>query len=171
VLAIASFFSRLLNSAVVEETAAGLSIRSAPGRYGWWLIAFALLLVAGWFCRRRRIGGNLAHGVFYASFTIPVIIVPGIALESIRASRTELTVRTGFWFSPTVKRISLSDLESITERRQAVRQRGLPREDTYWHFRYQDGKRRSLRLSDLLAANRTAAADYLRRQGIPFFVE
>ena len=167
----AAFLSRVFGSAVIEENAGGLSIRSAPGRYAAWLLACALLLAVTWFCRRRKVGGNLAHGAFYASFAIPIIIVPGIALESVHASRAELTVRTGLWFSPTVSRIPLSDIESITERRKAVRQRGLPRQETYWRFRYRDGKERSLQLPDLLAAHHAATADDLERQGIPFFAE
>jgi hypothetical protein len=171
ILLVAASFSRLFASAVIEEDAGGLSIRSAPGRYAAWLLAFALILAAAWFCRRRRIGGNLAHGAFYASFAIPVIVVPGIALESVHVSRSELAVRTGLWFSPTVTRISLSDLESVTERSAAVRQRGLPRSDTYWRFRYRDGRERSLKLPDLLVAHGDAAGGYLRRQGIPFNAE
>ena len=171
VLLAAGFLSRLFGSAVIEDGPGGLSIRSAPGRYAAWVLAFAVLLAVTWLCRRRRIGGNLAHGAFYASFAIPIIIVPGIALESVHASRAELTVRTGLWFSPTVSRIALTDIESITERRKAVRQRGLPRQDTYWRFRYRDGKERSLQLPDLLNAHRAATAAYLERQGIPFLAE
>ena len=170
-LLLAAFLSRLFASAVIEEDAGGLSIRSAPGRYAAWVLAFGAILAAAWFCRRRRIGGNLAHGAFYASFAIPIIVVPGIALESVRVSRSELVVRTELWFSPTVARIDLSGVDSVTEGSAAVRQRGLLRRDLYWRFRYRDGKERSLKLPDRLVAHRDATADYLRRQGIPFRTE
>ena len=167
----AASLSRIFASAVIEEDAGGLSIRSAPGRYVAWLLAFAVILAAAWFCRRRRIGGNLAHGAFYASFAIPLIVVPGIALESVQVSRAALSVRTGLWFSPTVTRIPLSVIESVTERSAAVRQRALPRRDTSWRFRYRDGKERSLKLPDLLMGHRDATVDCLRRQGIQFAEE
>ena len=170
-LLMAAFLSRLFASAIIEEGPAGLSIRSAPGRYAAWLLAFVVILAAAWFCRRRRIGGNLAHGAFYASFTIPIIVVPGIALESVHVSRSELVVRTGLWFSPTVTRIALDGIECVTERSAAVRQRGLPRRDTQWRFRYADGRGRTLKLPDLLMAHGETAAGYLRRQGIPFIAE
>ena len=171
ILFVAALLSRLFASAIVEEDAGGLSIRSAPGRYAAWVLAFGIILAAAWFCRRRKLGGNLAHGAFYASFAIPIIVVPGIALESVHVSPSELVVRTGLWFSPTVTRISLDGIESVTERSAAVRQRGLPRRDTYWRFRYRDRKERSLKLPDLLMANGDAAVVYLRRQKIAFLAE
>ena len=171
ILLVAAFLSRIFASAIVEEDAAGLSIRSAPGRYAVWVLAFAVILGAAWFCRRRRLGGNLAHGAFYASFAIPVIVVPGIALESVSVSRDGLTVRTGLWFLPTVTRISLQGIESITEQSAAVRQRGLPRRDTHWRFRYGNGSERTLKLPDLLMAHGDAAVGYLARQGVQFVAE
>ena len=167
----AAFLSRFFASAHIEEGAGGLSIRSAPGRYAAWLLAFGVILAAAWFCRRRRIGGNLAHGAFYASFAIPIIVVPGIALESVRVSRSELVVRTGLWFSPTVTRIALDGIESITERSAAAPQRGLPRRETFWRFRYGDGKERTLKLPDLLMVHGETAAGYLTRQGVRFIPE
>jgi hypothetical protein len=171
ILLVAAFSSRLLTVAIIEEDAGELSIRSAPGRYAGWIMAFVLILAVAWLCRRRRIGGNLAHGAFYASFAIPAIVVPGIALESVHVSRAELMVRTGLWFLPTVTRLPLTDIASITEESAAVRQRGLPRRDTHWRFRYRNGRERSLQLPDLLVAHRDATAGYLRRQGIPVGAE
>ena len=136
-----------------------------------WLLAFVALLSVSWYLRKRKLGGNLAHGAFYASFAIPLIVVPGIALESVHIGCDELTVRTGLWFAPTVRTISLSGARAVVERRQAVQQRRASREDTYWRIEYGEGEPRSLHLPDLLTANRAAAADFLRRCGLTYTVE
>ncbi len=87
-------------------------------------------------------------------------------MESVRVSSTGITIRTGFWFWPTAYVISFSDLESVTERTEAVTQRALPRYDTFWYFRYRSGQQRRLDLPDLLDANRQVVIEYLRRHGI-----
>lgn len=165
------WYARVFGGAIVEESAAGLSIASAPGRYVTWALAFLMLFLGAWWCRRRKLGGNLAHGAFYASFVIPLLILPGIALESVHLSSEELSIRTGLWFAPTTHRIPITGVVSVSEQERAVQQRRVAREDVFWRFLYRDGTKRSLRLPDLLEANRALAIDHLRRLGIAFAVE
>jgi hypothetical protein len=162
----ANAYGQLLSAAIVAETADGaLDIHSAPGRYVAWLVVFAVLTpLAGW-CWRRGIGGNLAPGVFFASFLIPMIVVPGMATESIRVTPDRLSIRTGFWFAPTRYTISLTDLDGVVETVETVAQRGPIRHETYWEFRYRSRRPYRLNLPDLLEANRGPIADYLRRHG------
>jgi hypothetical protein len=166
-LALASAYNRLFGSASVTETLDGhLLIQSAPGRFIAWGVAFAVLLPLSLWCWRRHIGGRLAPGFFFASFAIPLIIIPGIATESVRVSPEALIVRTGFWFSPTEFRVSLPEVETIVERHEVVPQRRARREETIWEFHERSGKVRRLQLPDLLEANRGAASEYLRARGI-----
>jgi len=60
-----------------------------------WGPGLVVLLVSRW-CWNRRIGGRYPPGVFFASFAIPLIVVPGIALESVRVAPDRLSIRTGF---------------------------------------------------------------------------
>jgi hypothetical protein len=163
---LATVFEQLFTSATVEVLSDGsLLIQSAPGRYVAWAFAFIVVMPLSAWCWRRRIGGRFAPGVFFASMLIPVIVIPGIAGESIHVSPDVLVVRTGFWFAPTVYEVSLRDLVVVTERDQAVAQRGMARQDTFWHFRYVSGKTESLNLPDLFAANREQVASYLVEHG------
>ena len=165
----ASLYDELFGAASVSEAADGsLSIRSAPMRYAVWILAFVIAAPASWWCWRRRMGGNLAPGFFFASFLVPIIVVPCIALESVRVTPTALTIETGFWFSPTVRQIRFSALESVTEQNEKVPGQRIfrARHDTVWYFRYRSGENRRLVLSDLLDANRTQVIEYLRRHGI-----
>ena len=166
---VASLYGDLFSSASVKELADGsLEITSAPGRYIFWMVALMILLPVSWWCWRRRIGGRLAPSVFFASILIPLLIVPGIARESVHVSTAGLTIRTGFWFAPNIREFPFTNIESIVERTEKVEQRRLPREDTMWHFHYRTGKPESLVLSDLLDANRAPVIEYFRRHRIPF---
>jgi hypothetical protein len=71
----------------------------------------------------------------------------------------------GLLVAPTIYDVSLRDLVVITERDQSVAQRGMPRQDTFWHFRYVSGETQSLNLPDLFAANREQIASYLVEHG------
>lgn len=164
---LAGIYAHLFSTASVAELGDGsLQIQSAPGRYLAWILAFVIVLPASWWCWHRRVGGRIAPSAFFASFLIPLIVVPGVALESVRVSPAGLTIRTGFWFSPTVHSISFSDLESITQRSEAVNQRLVPRHDTFWHFRYRSREQRDINLPDLLDAHRHTVIEYLHRHGI-----
>lgn len=163
----ANIYETWFASASVRELADGsLEIQNSPGNYVAWILAFVIVVPVSWWCWRRRLGGRWAPSVFIASFVIPLIVVPGMAMESILISPTALTIRTGFWFSPTITEVPLSGLVSFAERSEAVSQRGVPRRDTFWHFRYQSGQQRRIDLPDLLDANRAQALEYLCRHGI-----
>src|SRR6266404_2465731 len=163
---LATLSAGLFASASVTLDAAGcLNIRSAPGRYVAWIVAFLVVLGISAWCWRRHIGKHFAPGFFFASFVIPLVVVPGIATESVRVAPNNLTIRTGFWFSPTIHQIQLAGLEAIIEQKEAVAQRGLPRQDTFWYFRYKSGDQRRINLPDLLDANRDRVIVYLREHG------
>lgn len=165
-LILATLAERLFASASVTLAADGsLNIQSAPGRYAAWLAAFIVILPLSAWCWRRHIGGHFAPGFFFGSFVIPLIVVPGIATESVRVAPDALTIRTGFWFSPAILQIPLSGLEAVIEQEEAVAQRGLPRHDTFWYFRYHSEGQRRIDLPDLLDANRDQVIMYLRKHG------
>lgn len=137
-------------------------------RYVMWILAFIVVAPVSWWCWRHRIGGRLAPGFFFASFLIPVLIVQGIALESVRVTPAALTVDTGLWFLPTTHEIRLSGLESVTEQIEAKsgRRRFGSRTDTVWYFRYRTGEECRLVLSDLFDANRGRVVEHLRCRGL-----
>ena len=152
--------------AVITTTSeGGLAIHSAPTRYVGWVLAFAILLPLSWLCWRRKVGGTLAPGMFFACFTIPVIVVPGIALEHIDVSASGLSISTGFWFSPTHRMIRLDGLRELEERSERIAQRRADRRDLVWIFHFQSGTSARLKLPDLLAANRKPVLEFLRKQG------
>lgn len=162
----ASLYGQLFSSATISHAADGaVIVHSAPGRYVAWLAAFLVLLPVARWCWRRGIGGPFAPGVFFASFTIPLIVLPGIAIESVRVSPDSIVTHGGLWHSPTHRHFPLSDLESIVETKEPIAQRGFQRRDTFWEFRYRSSPSRRLKLSDLLDANRTHIIEYLRQHG------
>ena len=169
-LLFASLFEQFFESGLVSHAADGsLWIHSAPERYVAWVVAFMVAApLSGW-CWRRRIGGRFAPGIFIASFFVPLIVVPGMALESIHASPDSLSIRTGLWFAPKIDEVPLSGVESISERVEAVEQRAFPRHDTFWYVRYRSGNERRINLTDLFEGNRTVVAEYLRQHGIEIF--
>jgi len=152
-----SWFSTGTGTQLVDGV---LQIESAPGRYIAWIAAFVILCPLSWWCWRRRFSGHLAPSVFLASFLIPLIVLPGIAVEKVHVSPTKLSVHTGFWFSPTVNEVSLANLESIAERSDSFRNQ------TFWYFRYNSGEQAVLDLPDLLKAHRAEVTNYLGSRGV-----
>ncbi len=163
-----NLYNRWFAAASITQAADGsLTLQSAPGRYVVWVVAFIVVMpLAGWFWR-KKIGGRYAAGVFFASFMVPLLIIPGMAAESIHVAPDALTMRGGIWFAPTVYRISLDHLEAIVNIEEEVAQRKVSRKDAVWEFRYRDREPLRLKLSDLLDANRAPVLEYLRRHGIP----
>ena len=139
-----------------------LSIHSAPGRYLVWIVAFFVVLPLSRWCWRRRIGVRYARAVFFASFAIPLIVVPGLATESIRITPVSITMRGGLWFSPNIQEISLSGLEVIIDKGGG----GVASDRaTMWEFRYRSGSKREIILSDLFESNRGVVVEFLRKNG------
>jgi len=125
-LLVATLSEQIFTSATIAESAdGGLTIHSAPGRYIVWVIAFLVVLPLSAWCWRRRIGGRYAPSVFFASFAIILIVVPGIAMESVHVAPDALSIRTGLWFAPTDYRIPLTDLAGVIESEEAVASEAL----------------------------------------------
>lgn len=131
---------------------------------GSWL--FLVILPVSYWCWRKRIGGHLAPSIFFASLTIPLLIVPGIAREAIRVTSDGISIHGGIWFAPEDRHISLAKIDSIIETLEDVPQRGASRWDRFWEFRYRSAPPQRLHLSDLFGANRDQVARYLRWHGI-----
>lgn len=164
----AGLYDALFSSARVIERADALTIVSAPGRTIAWIVAFLVLLPVSLWCWRRRIGGHLAPGVFFASFTIPLIVVPGIATESIEVSPSRIALRTGFWFAPTRRVVALTGVTEIVEKVRRVARRRASRRDRLWEFHYRDARPARLALTDLFDAQREHVVRYLRAHGVRF---
>ena len=167
VVLLASLWSDWFASASITHTPDGsLVVASAPGRYVAWVVAFVVMFLGGGWCWRRGIGGRFAPSLFFASFALPLIVVPGIATEFVRVSPNALTFQTGFWFSPNTQTIPLAGVVEVIERSEDIAQRSAARQDTFWYFVYPDGQQRSVHLSDLFEANREQIAARLRQVGI-----
>jgi hypothetical protein len=132
----------------------GVLLTSAPVRFAAWIAIFLLVMPISFWLWRRRIGGKYPPGAFIVSFFIPLFVVPGIAMESVRLTRADLVVRTGFWFAPTVRTFPLEGLREIGE------------SDRIWSFRYASGRSSRLHLPNLLEDNRPPIVDALRSRGV-----
>jgi hypothetical protein len=152
----ATIYGWLFSQGVVTETAdGGLIIESAPGRYIGWTVAFIIAMpISFWLWRRGR-AGRFAPVIFFTSFAIPLIVLPGIASESIRVTPISLTIQTGFSFSPTIMQFSLNDLESVIESEEEIKQKYISRTATFWEFKYKSSPSDSYDLNDVLIQTRT----------------
>ena len=139
-----------------------LLLQSAPERYIVWIAVFLLVAPIAFLLWRRGIGGRYPPGAFIVSFFIPLIVAPGIAMESVRVTSDALVLKTGYWFAPHVKSFSFQGLERIDEGTN-VRVNG--QSDLLWTFRYGTDSRR-LNLPDLLESNRPPVVEALRRRGV-----
>jgi hypothetical protein len=160
--------SSFLNLATITLEADRLAVHSAPGRYVVWLIAFVVVAPVAFVLWRKNIANRITCSVFFASLLIPVIVVPGIACESIDASPSELSVRTGFWFAPTLHEYELTGIEGIREEEVEVRQRAMDRTDVRWVMTWPGGRARTLSLNDLFRENRAAIREHLEKHGVKF---
>ena len=136
-----------------------LLLTSAPERFVAWAVIFVVVAGLSAWLWRRGIGGNIPPGAFLVSWMIPLVFIPGIAMESVRVSDDALAIRTGYWFAPTLMRYPLAGLAGIEE---GSTLRGDPR----WTFRY-GTKVRTLTLPNLLDSNRAPVEAALQERGIP----
>ena len=139
-----------------------LLLQSAPERYLAWSLVFMIVMLGGWFLWRRRILGHLPRNAFIASWFIPSLVLPGIAMDSTRLTADALVVKTGYWFAPSRESFPLKGLEQIEEEVEG------PKERLYWRFRYGDRSRR-LNLPDLLEDHRPPVVAALEARGIKVF--
>lgn len=164
---LASAYGQLFSSATVSENADGaLVVQSAPGRYAGWIVAFFIVALVSRWCWRRRLYKHFAPAVFFASFAIPLLVVPSIARESVRVSDDALSIRTGLWFAPVERHLTFEGLEAIIETDEEVSQRHVSRSDTVWEFRFRSGAPLRLVLPDLLDENRAVVVERLGKHGV-----
>lgn len=158
--------TELFSSAAAEYSADGMILRSAGVRYVVWAILFVVLAGPALWCWWKRVGVRLAMIVGLTSLAIPLIVLPGLATERIEIGPKTMVVTTGFWFRPTQHTLAVEGLLAITERTEVVRQRGGERTFRSWVFHYGSNFTRSLRLSDMLYANRATVLEFFRKRGI-----
>jgi hypothetical protein len=171
-LSLASAYGQLFSSATVSETADGVwVVQSAPGRYVGWIVAFFIVALVSRWCWRRRIYKHFAPAAFFASFAIPLLVVPSIATESVRVSAEVLSIRTGLWFAPVERQIMLASLDTIIETDEEVAQRHVSRSDTVWEFRFRSGDPLRLVLPDLLDEYRGIVGERLSKHGVQVRVQ
>jgi len=144
-----------------------LVIQSAPSRYVVWGLTFLVVAGVSFVLWRKKVFKQFAVIFFFTSFVIPLIILPGFAIDSVRINPSRLLVRTGFWFAPKVSNYSLEGLTGIHEHTKPVK--GAGEQNLFWTFYWKDGRSEDLDLPDLFTANRQAAADYLANHGVNVF--
>ena len=163
------FYDRWLSSANVTETAEGLLlITSAPGRYAGWAAVFLVMMPLMRWLRRRGIGCPFSTGFFWASFMIPLIILPMLALESVLISPQRIEYKTGFWFAPTVSEINLAGLKEIQQEDPALNLTQHGYQELRWVLHYRSGKTHRWDPPDLFEGNRAEIRHYLSERGIRF---
>src|SRR5436190_9481149 len=93
-----------------------LLIQSAPSRYIAWGLTFLIVAGLSFLLWRKNIFKPFGGILFFTSFVIPLIVLPGFAIDSVRFSPKHLSLRTGFWFKPTHHHYSLEGLTAVIER-------------------------------------------------------
>ena len=159
-------FESFSSAAIEVGTDGALVVRSALLRYIVWSAAFVVVAPTAWYCWRKRIAARVAAVVGITSLVVPTIVMPGFAVERVVITDREMSLTTGFWFSPTRKSISLQDVRVIEERLMSVRQRAVDRKEWFWIFHYGAQAPKRLKLPDLLASNRATVLAFFRKRGI-----
>jgi hypothetical protein len=164
---VGSIFHALSAGRVALQPDGSLLIQSAPSRYVASTVIF--LLVAGvclilW---RKDIAKRFAVIFLCASLVVPLIVLPGFAVDSVRLTPEQLWVQTGFWFAPTRHKYPLEGLVGIHEHMKSGHRAG--EEQLFWTFYWKDGRSEDLDLPDLFEVNRQAAVAYLAERGVKVF--
>jgi hypothetical protein len=158
----------IFSSGSVRYAGEAMFIESSAGRIGAWVVVLLLLVGfafwAGWKGLSSMAG--IAGGV---SLVIAIVAIPGIWIERVAVRPTSMDWIGGVWFAPTRKTFSFKNLESVGTNWVKIPQRGLPRKDLRWSFRYLDGRELDLTLPDLMIAHDEEIAAFLKKSGIEIF--
>ena len=161
----ASLFDAFSGGNVSLVPDGSLVIKSALSRYVAWGGTFLILAPLSFFLWSKRVLKHITIPIFFSSFVIPLIVLPGFAIDSVRITPTTLSFRTGFWFAPKVRNYSLEGLALVYEHSKRGRVVGEPR-NVFWTFYWKDGRMVDLDLPDLFTANREGVRKYLSNLGI-----
>ena len=113
------FVENIFSSASIQHSNGNLLMHSGPVGYLVWGLAFAALFSGCLWCWRRGIGGRYAPGFFFASFVIPLIVIPGIAAESIAVDPGAISMGRGWLFYRYRDSVPLKNVERITEMKKS----------------------------------------------------
>ncbi|MBI3880266.1 MAG: hypothetical protein HY301_09410 [Verrucomicrobia bacterium] len=160
-----NFFSQ---GATSLQTDGSLAMQSSIGRFVVWTIAFLVIAPVSFLLWRKKLLKVYAVSIFFASFVIPLIVLPGFVTEKIRVSPKRIEIRVGFWFSPHVETFDLEGVVSIYEVGVKQEKARLGPTKLYWMLEGRDGTMRRMGLPDLFNANRGEVVRYLTKEGIRF---
>ncbi len=116
-------YRRLLTLAVVAITlsAAGCTDTRTDGgtttiTFAWWVPVLAglggvLAVAVGLLVRRRTWWG---WALVVGGPVVAVVVGPGLALDQVVVGPDTFTLRTGFWFDPTIHEVQFADLRAVT---------------------------------------------------------
>jgi hypothetical protein len=121
----------------------------------------ALLVGAGLSCFRRTFVPGLV--TMLVALVVGVLLVPGIYMDTVTITPTEIKQTTGFWFSPTVNTVRYSDVQSISIHTVKKRKGGDARR---WIIHRTDGTTRELDPGDLWENNEDFVVKKLRQYGV-----
>ena len=149
----------------VEESADRTVIRfSGPSRLAIVLVPACLMAVGGALCcvRATRVVGALGLA---GTALLGATILPGMYLDSVVITPTEITQKTGLWFAPTVKTVRYADVRSISIR--TVQKRKGP-DARLWVARRTDGTVQEIDPGDLWEFNEELVVRKLSGYGVTF---
>ncbi len=111
--------------------------------------------------RRTRIAGAI---VLCGTVLLGGLVLPGMYLDTVAITPTEITQKTGFWFAPTVKGFRYADVRSVSIREVPEGASTM----RVWTLRLKDGATRELDVGDLWEFNEAFVVQKLRGYGVTF---
>lgn len=129
------------------------------------VVVAVALLVLGTLCFRKREARRLGYFMFAGALIAGGIFAPAMLQDRIVVSPQEITMTTGFWFSPTREGFTYQDVRDI---RVTTFRDPKGRVGPAWDVRYGDGRVHQIPLSDLWSRHSGRIMALLQSHGVVF---
>jgi hypothetical protein len=153
----------LVFSGCVSQATDGSTIVFA---FQWWVPLAGILItvaatVAGWFV--KNVSERWGYGLLIMGPIMLVIMAPGLFLDRVTIDDEHFTLRTGFWFYPTVRDVRFSDVQRI----ELTSQRRRRSTDRDMHCRLRNGTVTRVPVGTLMQYAADEILDRADQKGIP----
>ena len=129
------------------------------------MLACVALAIVGWFL--RTVIARIGWGLLIVSPLMMLIAVPGLVFDRVTVKPQGFQLRTGFWFAPTLRDVTFSELTEIRVISKTRLTKAGRRTDYSLHCMKRSGDRTDVPVGDLMKRALEKVLQTAREANVP----